>query len=273
MVEPSRAASDRPDHVDAARAMVLALLAVAGVWGLSFAARGVPPEGLSLLMEAAFFSIPLLYARAVKLPPLEASGFVRLGFGKIGLVLLASLGTMWLLHGLSVIEMDLFERAGFGEEVRHEVAQLDRQLEAVRDKGLWLAALLLCVAAPLCEETLFRGLVFRGFTRRFGVGVSLVFTTFFFTILHQTRVQAPMMILLGLYFGMLVRLTGSLWAGVIAHAANNSAVLIVTQKYGSAAASLRAPWWMYVLSAVVFVGAMTLLAIDRRGEARGASAA
>ncbi|HLF94288.1 MAG TPA: CPBP family glutamic-type intramembrane protease, partial [Planctomycetota bacterium] len=80
--------------------------------------------------------------------------------------------------------------------------------------------------------------------------------------------QAPMMVLLGLYFGTLVWLTGSLWAGVIAHAANNFAVLVVTQKYGSAAAAFRAPWWMYVLSAVVFAGAMVLLAIDRRERDR-----
>ncbi len=268
MVEPSRSAPARPDHVDAARAMFFALLGVGAVWGLSSVAKGVPPEGFSLLMEAGFFAIPLLYARAVKLRPLEASGFARLGLRQAALVLLASLGTMWLLHGLSVIEMQVFEWAGLGEEVRREVAQLDRQVQDLQEKGSALAVLLLVVAAPICEETLFRGLVFRGFARRFGFGVSLVLTTFFFTVLHQTRVQAPMMVLLGLYFGTLVRLTGSLWAGVIAHAANNFAVLVVTQKYGSGAAALRAPAWMYLLSAIVFAGAMILLAIDRRERDR-----
>lgn len=264
MVEPSPGAPGRPDHVDAARAMFLALLGVGAVWLLTAVVKGVPPEGFSLLMEAGFFAIPLLYARAVKLRPFEASGFARLGARQAALVLLASFGTMWLLHGLSVIEVRVFEWAGLGEEVRREIAQLDDQLRDLQEKGAALAVLLLVGAAPLCEEVLFRGLVFRGFARRFGFGVSLVLTTFFFTVLHQTRVQAPMMVLLGLYFGTLVRLTGSLWAGVIAHAANNLAVLVVTQKYGSAAAAFRAPWWMYALSAVVFAGAMMLLAIDRR---------
>jgi len=270
MDEPPRAVLDRPDHVDAARALFLALLGVAAVWGLTRVARGAPPEGFSLLLEACFFAVPLLYARGAKLRPFEASGFARLGLRPAALVVLASLGTLWLLQGLSVIEMTLFEKAGYGEEVHREVAQLDEQLQYVQERGVLLAGFLLVVAAPVCEETLFRGLVFKGFTRRFGFGVSLILTTFFFTVLHQTRVQAPMMVLLGLYFGTLVRLTGSLWASMIAHAANNFAVLVVTQRYGSAAAALRAPWWMYVLSAVVFAGAMALLAIDAR-ERRAAT--
>src|SRR5205809_5960034 len=35
---------------------------------------GIPKDGLSLLLQAAFFGVPLLYARAAGLRPFEASG-------------------------------------------------------------------------------------------------------------------------------------------------------------------------------------------------------
>jgi membrane protease YdiL (CAAX protease family) len=254
----------RPDHVDAVRAMFFALLAAAGVRGLQRFVPGWPPEAFGLLQQSLFFAVPLLYSAAVRLPPLRASGFIRLPLRQAVLVLLGSFGTMWLLQGLNELQPPLLEWLGLGKEVRREKELLVQGLRSAQAGGTLFAAVLYGVVSPLCEETLFRGLVFRGLARRSGPLLPLVLTTVLFAAMHGTWVQFALMLVLGFYFGLLRWLTGSLWAGILAHAANNFAVLILSAQYGPEVDAIRGPWWVYPLSAIVFAGAMMLLALDRR---------
>jgi membrane protease YdiL (CAAX protease family) len=260
------AEAKRPDHVDAAWAMFFAFLGVAAVNLLRYVWPRVPLEGLSLLLQAVFLVAPLAYARGVGLPPFRASGFAPLSLKQVTLVAFASLGTMWLLQGLLVVAFDLFKSAGLEKEIVEQKEQLARSLEATEKKGILFAGFLFVVMSPLCEETLFRGLAFRGLGRRFGVPLAIAITTVVFAAMHQSLLQTPQMIVLGVFFATLVWLTGSVWAGVIAHAANNLAVLVVTEKYGPDVDAFRAPWWMYVLSTLVLGGALALLALDRRSR-------
>lgn len=258
------ATQGRPDHVDAARALFFAFLAVAAVFGIAALWPGIPKDGLSLLLQASFFGVPLLYARASGLRPFEASGFAPLPLRKVVLVLFAALGSMWLLQGLWSIAFEIIRWAGFEEAVRREIESLDKGIRETKKGGILLTGLVYVVASPFCEETLFRGLVFRGLARRYGVVISLVATALVFAALHEEWAQRGVMVVLGVYFGTLVWLTGSLWAGILAHAANNFAVVALSGRYGAKVEGMTAPWWMYVLSALVFAGAIALLALDRR---------
>ncbi len=246
--------------------MFFALLVPLAVWLLIALGVGWPGEVFHLVQQASFLLVPLVYARAVGLRPLETSGYVRLPLRKAALVLVASFGSMWLLQGLNELQDPILTWLGMGKKAAQERVQLARGLEVAQQQGMLLAGFIFGVVAPLCEETLFRGLVFRGFARRLGSMPTLAITSVFFAAMHGTRVQFALMLALGLYFGALVWLTGSLWAGILAHAANNIVVLILTAKYGVRMETLRGPWWIYPLSAVVFAGAMTLLALDRRGK-------
>ena len=122
---------------------------------------------------------------------------------------------------------------------------------------------------PLCEETFFRGILFRGLLNRFGLGVALGVTSVLFAYFHQTIVQTVLMVFLGCYFGTLVYLTGSLWSSVLAHAVNNLVVLLLMWRYKGDLPEFRAPWWMYAFSALVFGLAMTALALDRKPASKG----
>ena len=78
------------------------------------------------------------------------------------------------------------------------------------------------IAAPLCEETFFRGVVQRGLmppTLRPARAVLL--TAFIFSAFHMDPVGFLARLELGALFGYLFLRTGSLWPGVAAHAANN----------------------------------------------------
>jgi hypothetical protein len=124
--------------------------------------------------------------------------------------------------------------------------------------------LLFIIIPPLCEEVFFRGILFRGLAKRFGIAVALVGTTVLFAAFHQMNVQKVLMLFVGAYFATLVYLTGTLWAGILAHAVNNLAVLTLMWIYKGRLPEFVAPWWMYLLSAIVFSLAMTCLAIDRK---------
>ncbi|HVR83699.1 MAG TPA: hypothetical protein VMU54_05260, partial [Planctomycetota bacterium] len=89
----------QPDARDAAWVLVLALLAMLGVRLL--VQIGMPQLLAGAFQQTAFFGAPLLYARWAGLRPFVASGFVPLGLRRSLLVLLASLGSLWLMYGLS----------------------------------------------------------------------------------------------------------------------------------------------------------------------------
>lgn len=85
-------------------------------------------------------------------------------------------------------------------------------VEAIQGLLSWPLVVLLSLVAALSEETLFRGLL----QPRLG----LVATSLLFGLVHVSygtwlQILAPL--LLGFFFGVLVRWTGSLWTAIAAH--------------------------------------------------------
>ncbi len=78
------------------------------------------------------------------------------------------------------------------------------------------------VLAPICEEYFFRGVFLRGLRERFPEGPrALVFSALWFSFMHLEPLGFLARAELGLLFGWLYLRTGSIWPGVLAHAANN----------------------------------------------------
>ncbi|QSQ28170.1 CPBP family intramembrane metalloprotease [Pyxidicoccus parkwayensis] len=98
--------------------------------------------------------------------------------------------------------------------------------------GLILAGV--SIAAPLCEEFFFRGILQRGLTPAPPESPvrALVVTAVIFSAFHLDPVGFAARAELGLLFGWLYLRTGSLWPGIAAHAANNivSSVLFLAAK-------------------------------------------
>jgi len=253
-----------PDGVDSSRVLALALLAIGGA--LLAVSVGVPPAIVGPLQQLALIALPLGYARWAGLGAFAGNGYVPLPLRRIALVLVASFGTFWLLNGLTHLQLEVYRKSGYEKEAAKQDEEVRVGIERARERGALPALWLLVLIPPFCEETFFRGILFRGLIRRFGVGFSLAITSLLFAVLHQTILQKVLMIFLGCYFGALVVLTGSLWASVLAHAVNNLAVLTLMWIYQGRLPEFRAPWWMYLLSALVFGLAMAGLALDRRKD-------
>ena len=259
-----------PDALDSARVLALALPGVAGAWLLAWLGL---PVAANVFQQAVFLAAPLLYARRAGLRAFGASGFVALRLRPGLLVLVASLGTLWLLFGLTHLQTKVIEKAGYKKAADAEERQIRENIQHAQKEGALPALSLLVLIPPLCEETFFRGIFFRGLLKRFGLGVALGVSSALFAYFHQTIVQTVLMVFLGCYFGTLVYLTGSLWSSILAHAVNNLVVLVMMWKYQGDLPDFSAPWWMYALSALVFGLAMTALALDRRPRSESVSPA
>lgn len=255
-----------PDALDGARVLALGLAAHAASGLL---AGALPGELVRGALQLSFLALPLLYAKGVGLPPLASSGLGRISPARLAWVLTASVASLWLLKGLFDLQEEAGRWLGLTEQLQAEERSIRRAVEAAQAKGTAVAALLFVVASPVCEEVLFRGITLRGFAADFGPFRAILYTGLLFACVHMKLVQLPVLFLLGVYFGLVVWLTGSLWAGILAHAVNNLAVLVSSGIWGEGVKSMRAPAWMLLLSAVLFGLALAQLALARGRAAQG----
>lgn len=96
----------------------------------------------------------------------------------------------------------------------------------------WVAAALV---APIGEELLFRGYLWGAFRHHYGVAWAIIGTAVLFAVGHSasatqgTIVLVIQTLVMGMVLAWLRHMSGSIWAGCVAHGFNNSiAVAIVT---------------------------------------------
>ena len=91
--------------------------------------------------------------------------------------------------------------------------------------GVAMLLVLLLLAAPLIEEWLVRGRLQTGVTRSWGVPAAIALSATVFAWLHGIPSLVPVYVVFGLLLGAAVWLTGSVWTGVVIHAAHNGSTL------------------------------------------------
>ncbi len=117
--------------------------------------------------------------------------------------------------------------------------------------GAIIAAVVL--AAPFCEEFVFRGMLQRGLAAAVSPRAAAVLSAFIFSAFHLDPVGFAARFELGLVFGLLFLRTNSLWPGVLAHAANNLISTVLFFGFnGAPAAEAEPPSWRAVLTVSLF---------------------
>ncbi len=91
--------------------------------------------------------------------------------------------------------------------------------------GIVLAAAAVVVAAPLAEEMVFRGLIYRLGRRAWGPWPAAVVSALAFGLVHGEPWYLFGLVALGLLLAAVYELTGSLWSAVIVHAVHNAVAL------------------------------------------------
>jgi sodium transport system permease protein len=190
-------------------------------------------------------------------PPLAVAGAAFLGAGiyVLGVALLAA-----VTNGrLSAAAGDFAERIG----------------GLVDARPLWLSWLVIAVVPAIGEELLYRGWALSAFggkmDSRRRIAVAIVAQAVLFAVAHLLPERMPQTLLVGLVFGWVTVVAGSLLPAIVGHVVHNSMPLIVLKACGrecetaTTATFDRMPAWA-VLAAVasVVVGITAVRAGGRR---------
>jgi Predicted metal-dependent membrane protease len=120
------------------------------------------------------------------------------------------------------------------------------------------------VLAPVFEETLFRGIILRGFLKNYGAAKSIIVSAVLFGILHLNPLQSINAAILGIALGWLFLKTGSLWVCIFFHSLNNglSTVLYhVSTKYNISDAQI-----LFIAVPAIIAGIAAFVLLKRQPD-------
>lgn len=117
------------------------------------------------------------------------------------------------------------------------------------------------IAAPFCEEFVFRGMIQNSLASRLTQRTAIFATALLFSAFHLDPVGFISRVELGILFGALYQRSGSLWPGAMAHAANNlvSASLFLLSQRIAPAKDVEPAWQWVALLAFAGLYVMALL--------------
>ncbi len=144
---------------------------------------------------------------------------------------------------------------------RGGLGALDDALLSSGTLGMFLVGLGAVVTAPVSEELLFRGYVYKGLERGWGWAVATLVSGLFFALYHADPLHVVGVLVIGLYLGWLRHLSGSLWTCIAAHALNNLVWVGFTATVGLVP---EIPWWVTVCCGLVVFAPMALVRRPRR---------
>lgn len=90
----------------------------------------------------------------------------------------------------------------------------------------WQQLIVLCMLTPVCEELLFRGLVFGSMRRKISGWKAAVFTSVLFSVLHGSPIQMLYAFPMGLVLQAFLHMEGGLEAPIFLHICANLASVL-----------------------------------------------
>lgn len=78
------------------------------------------------------------------------------------------------------------------------------------------------ILAPICEEIVFRGVIFSGYKKEGNIFKAILTSGFLFGIMHMNLNQASYALVIGILLGFLVQATGSIFSSILFHVLVNS---------------------------------------------------
>ena len=135
-------------------------------------------------------------------------------------------------------------KAVFGRSI-NLFATYESVSEVIYSGSVFVQILAAAIAAPLVEELLFRGLIFKRIRARFGFAAAAIWSALIFGIIHGNFVQFLYAFIIGLFLAYVYEKFKTIWASVIFHAGANFIAVIVT--FITNDEELGVPLGLYVL--------------------------
>ena len=153
-------------------------------------------------------------------------GWSDLGFKRfnIGKSLLYFVGFYGLMFGILILLTILTLATGINGD--GETANASRAVQA--SLGLWPSILVTVIIAPIIEEILFRGILFKKLLEKHSLVFSVVIGGLIFAVMHLNPIQAIAVLPMGMYLCVMYRQLGSIIPGIFLHASWNLLVVFIT---------------------------------------------
>lgn len=174
-----------------------------------------------LITQVTFFVTYLVFHKAQKI----TFSATKLSFKKANVwtALLAMLtgvicvlGFVWLMEGCFG---KLFSIWKIDTGISFQINSIGR---------LFIALLVLGVVPAICEELIFRGVIFGGLRRSFGMWTSVLLSALMFALMHQSLVQLLYPFILGCVLAVVMEKTGNILYTILIHMFNNFATILLT---------------------------------------------
>lgn len=183
--------------------VMVGLVVVSGTFTLSIS--------FNLICSELILIVPtLLFCGFTKGTLTEKLGLRKIKVSSALMVVLFTFLTMPLTTVINAISMLFVDNAVL--EISGDVLNMP----------FFLTFLLMAVYGPICEEVVFRGVLYQGYKRTSTVAKAMVFSALLFGIIHMNFNQAPYALVIGVLLVLLVEATGSIYASVIYHVIFNA---------------------------------------------------
>ncbi len=200
-----------------------ALIYFLTITGLRLTFQAIPPS-LPLVVAgvAAFVAsagLVWILGRRVR-----RASFAQLGFNGFKFWLdvpLAILGQIIAFVGLAIYSLVL--RTMLDSEVPTQLGVGDFGPSIA---GFVVAFIIIVILAPFGEEMLFRGFVYPGFRKRFGVVKAMLLSSAAFALFHVTPLLYVPMFIIGMVLVVLYEYRGTLAPNIMLHSLNNLLALL-----------------------------------------------
>lgn len=197
---------------DAATAFALAVVVF---WILAPLSQKHLLGGTIVSQWGGMLGLSLMYVRVRGLPLASTLGYVRPQKRFIASAVLLGMGG-WMVVGVL---------AQWIKPPSEEVtASLRHMLQSLSTP---VSLFLFAVTPAVCEEALFRGLIFRGLLKRFPPGLCILIVSLLFGIFHFSTDRLLPTTLLGVLLALLAWRSGSLWPSMLVHAINNGILTVL----------------------------------------------
>jgi len=129
-----------------------------------------------------------------------------------------------ILLGLIIVQAIVF--GVMGAQPASQVNGLDAIMAEVPLYAVVILFVGVAILVPLWEEMLFRGVVYRGLQRKWGIAIALIFSSGLFALIHIAPILLPYLFAMGAAWVWLYESHKTLFAPVIGHIFINTLVTV-----------------------------------------------
>ena len=168
----------------------------------------------------------------------------RLYKPKVPVFIFAVIGILVIQPFLQVFlyyQNEIIFNLPFGSEFLKQLKEIFDTLEATTEKlvtaksipDFILITIVIAVTPAICEEFLFRGLVFRNFEKIIPASKAIFFTGLLFALFHFHPFNLIPLTILGIFLTLIVYHSGSIYTAVVCHFINNFISALAVFIYGT----------------------------------------